>query len=83
MNAQFDLSLMYREGNGVVRDYLEELRWLKKSAEQGHTGAQNNLGVRYASGEGVSRDYVEAYKWYNLAAATAEDADQRATSRKN
>ena len=43
--AQSALGLMYYEGRGVTRDYLEAVEWYRKAAEQGNAWAQNNLGV--------------------------------------
>ena len=67
--AQFELGVMYDEGQGVAQDYEEAARWFRLAAEQGHALAQNNLGVVYGKGQGVKQDYVIAHKWTNLAAA--------------
>ena len=59
-DAQYNLGVMYANGEGVARDYAEAVSWYRMAAEQGHAVAQNKLGVRYACGEGVARDYAEA-----------------------
>src|SRR5437016_5222073 len=66
--SQFQLGVMYHEGQGVPRDYKEALRWLHLAASQGNARAQANLGVMYVGAEGVPQDYQEALKWFRLAA---------------
>jgi hypothetical protein len=66
--AQFNLGWMYDNGQGVVQDYKEAIKWYRLAAEQGHANAQYNLGCLYDEGEGVVQDYKEAVKWYRLAA---------------
>ena len=65
--AQYNLGLMYRNGNGI-QDDVEAAKWFRKAAENGDVKAQHNLGMMYAKGEGVEQDYVEAVKWYRKAA---------------
>ncbi len=67
--AQFQLGVMYDEGQGVAQDFREAVPWYRRAAEQGHALAQNNLGVVYGKGQGVTQDYVIAHKWTNLASA--------------
>ena len=67
-NAQYDLGLMYKEGQGVPRDDGEAVAWYRRAAEQGYAEAQNNLGDLYASGRGVSLDYARAVGWFRKAA---------------
>jgi len=54
-HAQQNLALMYRDGQGVPQDYVEEARWYRMAAQQGHVRAQFNLGVMYGEGEGAPR----------------------------
>jgi hypothetical protein len=63
-SAQYNLGVMYSNGQGVTQDYKEAVKWYLKSAEQGYASAQYNLGVMYSNGEGVTQDYKEAAKWY-------------------
>ena len=75
-NAQYNLGVMYDNGEGVPQDYQEAMSWYRKAAEQGNASAQYNLGVSYANGQGVPQDYVQAHKWINLAASrTKENAE--------
>ncbi len=66
VSAQFNLGLMYKNGEGVPQDYAKALKWYRKAADQGNAGAQTNLGLMYENGEGVPQDYVEAHKWLNI-----------------
>ena len=67
-DAQYNLGLMYSNGQGVLQDDAEAVRWYRLSAEQGFAPAQFNLGVRYNNGQGVPQDDTEAVKWWRLAA---------------
>jgi len=66
--AQYNLGVMYRDGQGVEKDFKEAVEWFQKSANQGFAPAQYNLGVMYSDGEGVEKDSKEAAKWYRKAA---------------
>ena len=67
--AQFNLGHMYDNGQGVLQDYKQAVKWYRLAADQGHADAQYNLGIMYAQGQGVPQDYVQAHMWSNLAAA--------------
>ena len=67
MEAQFNLGLMYDNGQGVAENDVEAVRWYRKSAEQGDANAQNNLGGMYYNGEGVVQNYTSAHMWMHLA----------------
>ena len=45
--AQYTIAVMYDNGEGVVEDDKEALKWYRKAAEQGYFYAQNNLCVLY------------------------------------
>jgi TPR repeat protein len=72
-DAQFNLGLMYANGEGVPHDAAKAVELFKKAAEQGNVDAQNNLGVMYYSGEGVSRDTDKAKEWFSKAAAQGNE----------
>ena len=74
--AQYSLALMYNNGEGVLQDYKEAVKWYRLAAEQGYVQAQYNLGNSYSTGEGVLQDYKEAVKWYRLAAEQGYAAAQ-------
>lgn len=53
-SAQFDLGVMYYQGEDVHQDYTEAFEWYQRAANQDHAKAQLNLGAAYYKGEGVS-----------------------------
>ncbi len=73
--AQFNLGLMYDNGEGVPRDYTAAASWYRKAADQGYASAQANLGFMYANGEDVPRDYAAAVSWYRKAAERVPGRD--------
>ena len=66
--AQFNLGVMYKNGDGVTQDYEKAVEWYQKAADQGYASAQFNLGVMYKNGDGVTQDYEKAVEWYQKAA---------------
>jgi TPR repeat protein len=76
--AQFELSLLYRSGQGVPADARESLRWLRLAAHGGHAPAQSNLGAAYVQGRGVPQDAQQAYVW--LSAGAAQGSREAATN---
>jgi len=75
-DAQYELGIMYANGQGVLQDYTEAVRWYRKAVEQGNARGQNGLGVLYSFGWGVRQDYAEAVKWYRKAAEQGNDSGQ-------
>lgn len=73
-SAQYNFGVMYARGEGVPKDDVEAVTWVRKAAEQGLTEAQSTLGVMYAQSTGVPKDYATAYMWVNLAAARHDKA---------
>lgn len=71
--AQFNLGLLYFDGNGVPQNFSEAARWFQEAADQGYAKAQYNLGGMYGAGRGVKRDYIKAYVWLSLCAAQADE----------
>jgi hypothetical protein len=67
-SAQYDLGIMYENGQGVQQNYPAAARWYGLAAAQGRADAQNNLGRMYNEGKGVPQDYRTAVMWYRLAA---------------
>jgi TPR repeat protein len=77
--AQFNLGLLYQEGQGVPQDYAQAASWFRRAADQDNTKAQHNLGAFYGAGKGVKRDFVQAYMWLNICGAKGDSGcvDQR------
>jgi hypothetical protein len=65
--GQNNIGVMYRDGTGVVQDFVAARKWFMLAAEQGWASSQYNLGYMYYNGQGV-KDDVEATKWFKLAA---------------
>ena len=66
--AQFNLGVMYDNGEGVPENDAEAVKWYRKAADQGLAIAQFNLGLMYSSGEGVPENDAQAVRWYRKAA---------------
>jgi hypothetical protein len=73
--AQFNLAMMYAQGQGVTRNEAESMIWFGKAASQGDAGAQFYLGKSChraslrCGPEEATESRIEAYKWFHLAAA--------------
>ena len=67
--AMYQLSLLYEQGKGVMKNEAESLRLLKDSAAAGYDKAAVKLGNLYYTGKGgLEKNYPEAYKWFKSAA---------------
>lgn len=66
--ALYNLSMLYRRGEGVVKSIDESKRLYQQSAKAGDADAQYSLGELYEKGEWVNSDPVAACNWYRLAA---------------
>jgi TPR repeat protein len=64
--AQYNLGLMYYNGEGTLTDKKQAFYWYQKSAEQGHAKAQYALGGMYYNGEGTLTDKKRAAYWIKL-----------------
>ena len=67
-DAQFNLGVMYDNGEGVPEDDTQAVAWYRKAADQGHARAQFNLGAMYGNGQGVPQNFTQAVAWYHKAA---------------
>ncbi len=70
---QYALAGMYQHAKGVSKNMRLAIKWMGKSAQQGHTIAQLDLGLLYAKGDDVPRDIKQAKYWLTLAAAHDRD----------
>ena len=62
------IGLMYRNGEGVDKDYELAIKWLEKAAELGNnSAAMYALGLIYDENEDY-QDYELAIEWYEKAA---------------
>ena len=67
--AQYNLGVMYRDGQGMPQNYAEAMKWFRLAADQGLADAQYELARMYNKGQGVRPDYSEAVNLYRLASA--------------
>ena len=77
-NAQTYIGLMYDNGEGVIQNDVEAVKWYRLAADQGDADAQNSIGLMYEYGKGIIKNNVIAHMWYNIASSNgAENAAQR------
>lgn len=69
--AQYNLGLMYFNGDGVTKDWQKGAAWVYKAAEQGLVEAQVEMGLIYE----LLKDGEKAKEWYSRA---AEQGHERA-----
>ncbi len=68
VDAQYNLGVVYDEGEGVEQDHKQASYWYKKAAEQGDASAQHNLAVQYFYGNGVEESIEQTVYWFTKAA---------------
>lgn len=66
--AQYNLGVMYYDGEGVPQEFAIAAAWFRKAAEQGQSAAEFNLGMMCFQGEGLPQNYGEAATWLAKAA---------------
>lgn len=74
--AQNNLGVLYKDGQGVGQDFEAAAHWFRLSAEQDNTLAQLNLGWLYHAGKGVSQNADSARYWYLRAATKGHTSAQ-------
>ena len=62
--AQYNLGVMYANGQDVVKDYKKAFEWFEKSASKEDIDAQYNLGYMYTNGYGTRQDKKIAKEWF-------------------
>ena len=65
---QYDMGLMYFDGNGMAQDYGKAFQWFMKAAEQNQQEAQDYVGLCYECGYGTEQNYRQAVEWYRRSA---------------
>jgi GAF domain/Sel1 repeat/PilZ domain len=71
-DAQWQLGIVYHEGESVPKDDAMAVQWFERAAEQGYVRAQSTLGAYYWAGRGVPQDFSKAYFWSQLALAQGD-----------
>ena len=74
--AQNNLGVMLKDGQGVERDEAKAVEWFRRAAQQGNVLAQSNLGWMFHGGRGVEQNYDSAHYWYRKAALQGHAAAQ-------
>jgi TPR repeat protein len=75
-DAEFELGIMFDDGDGVEQDYAKAIEWYTKAAQGGNRQAAFNLGMMYKNGDGVPADMTVARRWFTRA---SDAGDTRAT----
>jgi TPR repeat protein len=80
-DAQLWFGLMYENGVGVPKDYVQAIQWFRKSGDQGNAQAQMWLGTMFANLDGLTRpgvpkDYAQATQWLRRAADQGNELAQ-------
>ena len=76
--AQYELGVLYSNGEGVKRDYTKAKEYFELAAAQNYANAQFALGYFYAHAKGVEEDNDKARKYFKLAAAQGHKPAQKA-----
>jgi hypothetical protein len=71
--AQWQLGVLYHDGDSVPKDDVKAVEWFQRAAEQGYVRAESTLGAYYWAGRGVPRDFSKAYFWSQLALAQGDE----------
>ena len=66
--AQVRLGVIYLTGDGVPKDDVEAVKWLRMAANQDNPVAERYLAEMYFKGRGVTADNEEAAKWLRMSA---------------
>ncbi|MBW8309740.1 MAG: SEL1-like repeat protein [Candidatus Paracaedibacteraceae bacterium] len=74
--AQYEIGLLYANGQGVSQDDEDALNWIRLSAQQNYPKALFKLGVMYEYAQGVLQNASKAFKWYQRAAAAGKKEAQ-------
>ena len=74
--AMTSLGQIYFEGSGVVQDYAESAKWLRKSVAHNDPKAKALLGTLYLQGLGVTADRAQAFTLLKQAAEAGDVTGQ-------
>ena len=71
-HAQYSLSCLYYQGNGVEKDMAKANAWVRMAAKNGSPEAMEIVGNNYFGGFGCASDKEAALKWLQKAADLGE-----------
>ncbi len=66
--AQYNLAILYEDGEGTEKNLEKAFYWYQKAAENGDSMAQYHLALSYYKGEGIEKNLEKAFYWYQKAA---------------
>jgi len=73
-DAMGNIGALYRDGDGVAKNYQQAMAWALKGAEAGCPGAMTIVGFLYNNGLGVATNRNTAIAWYRAAASAGDSA---------
>lgn len=76
-DAQYEMGMRYRTGDGVFEDEHESVKWLGYAADAGNVDAMYEMGVSFDLGIGVPIDEFIAEEWYKRAAEKGHEGARK------
>lgn len=71
--AEYNLGLLYYNGQGVIQDYEEASNLFMLAAIKGNADAQSKLGFTHYFGHGFPKNNAKAHVWWNIASANGNE----------
>jgi TPR repeat protein len=65
-HALNNMGMLYHNGQGVVKSYLDALEHWIRSAKQNNVLSMLNIGNLFNNGQGVPLDTIKAQQWYHI-----------------
>ena len=81
VEAQYNLGLMHKLGQGMPIQLEEAAQWFLKAAKNGHLNAQLEMARAYHGGIGVQKSDEEALVWLTFAAERNDATSQYAVGK--
>jgi TPR repeat protein len=75
-SAQFNLAVMYIEGNGISKDVKRAMQLLHNAAKKGHAPSRALLGHMMFRGDGTKRQPEKGLMWMHIARQQAEQSGE-------
>ena len=66
--AQYDIGILYENGQGAPQNSATAAQWYRKAADQGYAAAQLKVSKMYEDGVGVGQDSATALLWLRRSA---------------
>ena len=68
IEAQFNIALLYQNGEKIEKNLEKAFYWYQKVAEGGYSTGQYNLGCLYYNSKDIEENLEKAFYWYQKAA---------------